>query len=313
MKAHFAAIALLAAGCQNPPGPQAQDLQHDAMVVTLPAHTTLIGGLSPAALLDHPDLLALAMPHQAALNSTLAARTGLHDLHAADEVRLGCGADGCVVLASGDFSALDAQRLAGTAPAQLRASAHPRGLDLRTADGPFVMRRLTPHKLVLGDRRAVRAIAREQHHASVGNHRPRIDLAPLEGLVPPGDLWLAAHSPEHLAQHMSTRLRRSQDPSAHRLAATVERFVEENREDLQRVDAVAASVNLESEAALQLRVRCATEAEARRLTTLATARLLLPSPLPASVQRSARVTQHERVVELRAELDLRELDQEVSP
>ena len=313
MKQHFAVIAFLAAGCGQEPAFPAQALASDAMLRTLPAGTTLVGGVSPAAFLDHEAWLQLALPNPDPLRLALAERTGLNDLGAAEQVRLGCGASGCVVLASGDFADLKPARLVHTAPRELRVRSTSRGLDLRTQDGAFVVRRLGPHKLVAGDRSAVVQIAREQHRERVHGSAEHTDLEPLADLVPPDDLWLAAHTPHELVQHMSQRLQRSRNASAHRLAADLEDMVTQQGARLDAVEAVAASITAGTTADVEVRVRCATEVQARELTTLAAARLLLlPSSLPSSVRHTAAVARHGRIVQLTAELDWNEL-QEVQP
>lgn len=170
-------------GCMSAPLVPTRDLSADPVIAAMPRRAWLVGVA---------DLVTLrasgagrevweALPPEFSVEATrwTGAETG------PDRVGLGCGDRGCVVLAEGDFQRWTPELLVSP---KLRPRGD--GADLRTPAGPMVLRRLSPDRMVGGDRAAVVALAQDQaleHDFEPGS---------LQNFVPEGALWLAATSSE---------------------------------------------------------------------------------------------------------------------
>lgn len=191
-------IVAALAGCAPEALLPSLDLSGDAMVATFPPDTTLLAGA------DRPEGAAW---------ERVSAAFGLAQVVDARRARVGCFDEGCVGLLEGD---LDVTRLGGVPRA--------RGVDLRAPWGALVVRTLAPGKVVAGDRAAVARVAAEQADRLDG-----LDPAAWSGVVPVGDVWVAARGRDALdmlAERLGERLpEEADDVRSAALAATVDGLV----------------------------------------------------------------------------------------
>jgi hypothetical protein len=317
-------LAAFLAGCSQPPLSPTRTLEGDPMIVALPPGLTVVGGAELAAL----DRGGLASSFAAFAGVTPSEAPSLAGADAAtlDRLVLGCGEHGCLALAEGDLGGVDwctvAQSSAAEAPAsELRCSAASEpGLDGSMPGGePLALRQLSPTKLVLGDRAAVRAaypLAGERAGAG-------FDPAALEGLVPQGTLWLAAHEPSRMALQAARRLEQHGSPQALSLASELRDAVACCSDRLEDIAAVALAVDDDGDdLSAVLRVTCRDAITARGVERVVEERLqrALDEGTPPWVAglSSLELVRAGETVELRAlgtRTDLEDLlsGQEVAP
>lgn len=266
MTARILALGLLLAGCSQPIMGPTRSLVGDPMVAALPPGVTVIGG-ADLALLDQGGLAVPFAAKAGVAPSATAQLAGL-DGARADRLVLGCGEHGCLGLVEGDLTAVDwcaaADRRAADLPdRQLRCSAASEpGLDASLpGGGPIALRQLSPTKLVLGDRAAVRSA----YPLASGRAEPGFDPAALEGLVPQGALWLAAHEPSRMALQAARRLEQSGTPQAVSMAAELRAAVDCCSDRLEDIAAVALAIDDEDGLSAVLRVTCRDSLTAREV------------------------------------------------
>ncbi len=258
------ALALLTAllvGCSQPTIGPSRTLLDDPMVAALPPGLTMIGGVE----LGELDESWLAAP--------FAARMGVSPSHApqvvgvqgasAQRLVLGCGDHGCLALAEGELEQVDwcavADRRAVARPAaDFRCSAaHEPGLDATLPSGEtLALRQLSPTKLVLGDRAAVRSAYPLAPERGAAPDPVRFDPAPLEGMVPEGALWLVAHQPSRMALQAARRLEQNGSSAATTMAVELRNMVDCCSDRLEDVVAVALAVDDSDGVTAVLRVTC---------------------------------------------------------
>jgi hypothetical protein len=246
-------FALLLAGCSQPPLAPSRTMTADPMLAALPSGVTLVAGADLATLEPgwFADELAL-----------LTETAGL----SANHLVLGCGEHGCLSLVEAELEQVDWCELAEERGAQrpssnLRCSAASEpGLDARLPGGePIALRQLSPSKLVLGDRAAVRnAYPQARPHDDAG-----FEPVSLEGLVPEGDLWVAAHQPSLMALQAARRLEQNGSAEALALAVELRDAVECCSDRLEDVLALALAINVEDGVSAVLRVSCRDSLTAR--------------------------------------------------
>ncbi len=261
MNARALVLCALAAGCNPPPPGPSRVLSDDPMVAALPPSVTLLGGADLAAL----DRGALAAPFAERLGLLPSATPQLMGFGAGHAQRLvfGCGDHGCLALAEADLARADwcalAERSAERgAEASLRCSdpSEP-GLDGALPSGdPLALRQLSPTKLVLGDRAAVRSAYPRASERGPALAPAAFDPSPLEGLIPEGALWVVAHRPGRLTRQATRRLEQHGSPRALALVETLDDALECCSDRLEDVEAVAAAVDAGDELTLTLRITC---------------------------------------------------------
>ncbi len=271
------AAACLAACTDMPAGSAA----FDERLATLPADATLVVSLDAPALVADAQVAALL----SSLGVPAGILDGVPDGLEVDEVRLGCGREGCVALLDGNFAGagavLDAS--VGRAPAELEAVrivADRPGLDLLGPGGEdVVFRVLSTDKAVVGDRAAVQAAW--ERGGSGG-----LDPTAIAARVPASENWALILDPKGFETFAIARAGGVSDASASALAARFEsgrtRFP-----DLASAESVGIGL---SGGTARIRVTapddaCAVAVEARaRATTLGRA---------VRIQRSGRVVDAE--------------------
>jgi len=250
-------FAALLVGCNPGVLSPTRTLVDDPMVAALPPGLTLIGGVDLAAL-DQGGLAPAFAERTGVFPSEAPWRAGL-DGSSTDRMVLGCGDHGCLGLAEGELSGLDWCALAQRRGADLphhsigcSADEEP-GLDVTLPTGePMALRQLSPTKLVIGDRAAVRSA-----YPQAGSHPDSgFDTASLEGMIPQGSIWLAAHEPSRMALQAAHRLEQNGSPQATAMATQLRELVDCCSEQLEDVVAVALAVDTQDEPTAVFRVTC---------------------------------------------------------
>lgn len=214
----------------------------DAMLAALPADVTVVGGLAPGVLAD-ADTRAVAARFgldPAAIDRRLA-DAGLDGAGAIDRAVFGCGDAGCAALLEGRFAALDVGAVADGTPARALASGTD-AVELVDRRGQrFVFGRLAPDRAVAGDRAALRAID------DAARDGASLDPAVFAGVVPAGDVWVAARDPRRFVAQARVRGERA---GAASLVAGLDALA---AAPLDHVEAVAAALSVGPVAELRVR------------------------------------------------------------
>jgi len=250
-------LTALLIGCSQPTLSPTRALLDDPMVTALPPGVTLIGGVDMTALDDSwiADAFTARTGVAPSAAPSLAGAKGAFT----DRMVFACGEHGCLGLAEGDMGDMDwcavADRRGADLPDhRLRCSADDEpGLDATLPMGePVALRQLSPTKLVMGDRAAVR----NAYPLASGRGEASFDPAALEGLVPQGALWMAAYEPGQMALQAARRLDQNGSAQAAAMASQLRDMVDCCSEQLEDVVAVALAVDDLDGLQAVLRVTC---------------------------------------------------------
>lgn len=292
------------AGCAEPAlGPDHP--VDDPMLAALPADSALVMGGAWSELRERAWAQGLLKAVGADLpgwEAAVEAELGLRGAWTAVERgAVGCGALGCVGLVEGELDTLDFGRVAervseGAKPQGMSTRLGPRRVVVQAGRERVVVRRLSPSKLAFGDASALRELSAERRAGA-----PGFDPAPLAGLVPAGELFVALLEPADVLGLAAARAERS---GRHQVGARWRGWVAEAA--AQPVRALALAIDGEEAPVLRLRLRCEDAVGAALVAEVARARLAAAAragDLGAEVAAGAEVVRVGERVEITARPD----------
>lgn len=238
-------VLLPIVSCAEPSAPFSVDVENDERLATLPADSTLVASIDIPALAAGSGGVSLLRDAGVDPTSLLAlaeAGAGVEGFLVRD-ARLGCGDTGCVALLEGSFTQSGVASLTEMVAESAAAG-----------EADWVLRRLSTHKAVFGDREAVREVW-EAHRDGT----PGLDVAGLEGRVPAGGMWVFVRDVERFEAQAAARAALGSPSGAVRVHEGVAK-VRAQLPSLDRIESLAASLTVTG--ALHARAVCADEGAA---------------------------------------------------